>query len=113
PVVEVNRAVAVGYARGPAAGLAVLEAAAADPRVARYQPLHAARADLLRRAGRPAAARDAYAQAIALTRNAVERDELRSRRARLPATDCRPGRPEADELDDRRPLGDRTAGEHP
>jgi RNA polymerase sigma-70 factor (ECF subfamily) len=83
PVVEVNRAVAVGFAAGPAAGLAVLEAVSGDPRLSRYQPLHAARADLLRRAGDADGARAAYDEAIALTQNAVERAELERRRAAL------------------------------
>jgi RNA polymerase sigma-70 factor (ECF subfamily) len=64
PIVEVNRAVALGMACGPAAGLARLEPLAADPRLAGYQPLHAARAELLRRAGDAPAARAAYATAI-------------------------------------------------
>jgi RNA polymerase sigma-70 factor (ECF subfamily) len=81
PVVEVNRAVAVGMAEGPSAGLAVLETAAADPRLHAYQPLHAARAELLRRAGDAGGADAAYAQAIALSANAVERAELQRRRA--------------------------------
>ena len=81
PVVEVQRAAAVGLAHGPARGLALLEPLLADPALARYQPLHAARADLLRRAGQPAAA--AYEKAIELTANEVERAELR-RRAVLP-----------------------------
>ena len=53
PVVTVNRAVAVGFADGPRAGLAILDAVAGDERLARYQPLHAARAELLARAGEP------------------------------------------------------------
>ena len=81
PVVEVQRAAAVGLAHGPARGLALLEPLLADPALARYQPLHAAHADLLRRAGQPAAA--AYEKAIELTANEVERAELR-RRAVLP-----------------------------
>ena len=64
PVVTVNRAVAVGFADGPRAGLALLDGVAADERLARYQPLHAARAELLRRAGEDAGA--AYARAIEL-----------------------------------------------
>ena len=51
PVVELNHAVAVGFAAGPQAGLALLEPLLADARIAGYQPLHAAHADLLRRAG--------------------------------------------------------------
>lgn len=50
PVVEVNRAVATGFAHGAAAGLVVLEPLLDDPTLAGYQPLHAARAELLRRA---------------------------------------------------------------
>ena len=80
PVVAVNRAVAVGFADGPRAGLALLDAAAADGRLARYQPLHAARAELLTRAGEDADA--AYALAIELTGNEAERAALSRRRAR-------------------------------
>jgi RNA polymerase sigma-70 factor (ECF subfamily) len=76
PVVEVNRAVAVAMAEGPEAGLALLEPLAGDPRLERYQPLHAARAELLRRAGDAAGASAAYARAVALTANERERDEL-------------------------------------
>jgi RNA polymerase sigma-70 factor (ECF subfamily) len=79
PVVEVNRAAAVGFAAGPAAGLRLLEPLLADPRLGRYQPLHAAHAELQRRAGKTAAAKTAYQQAIALTANAVERAELEQR----------------------------------
>jgi RNA polymerase sigma-70 factor (ECF subfamily) len=81
PVVEVQRAAAVGLAQGPEAGLALLEPLLADPALERYQPLHAAHAELLRRAGRPASA--AYERAIELTANEVEKAELR-RRAVLP-----------------------------
>jgi RNA polymerase sigma-70 factor (ECF subfamily) len=51
PVVTINRAVAVGLADGPRAGLEMLDGLRSDARLERYQPLHAARADLLRRAG--------------------------------------------------------------
>jgi RNA polymerase sigma-70 factor (ECF subfamily) len=85
PVVEINRAVAIGMADGPRAGLALLDElrTSADRRLAAYQPLHAARADLLRRAGERRAAAEAYARAIALSTNAVERTELERRRAQL------------------------------
>jgi len=83
PVVDVNRAVAVGMACGPDAGLAVLDQLATDRRLAGYQPFHAARADMLRRAGDGEAAADAYARAIELSANAVERAELERRRAAL------------------------------
>jgi RNA polymerase sigma-70 factor (ECF subfamily) len=80
PVVAVNRAVAVAFADGPAAGLAILDGLAVEARLERYGPLHAARAELLRRAGRPAAADAAYAEAIALSANAAERAALERRR---------------------------------
>jgi RNA polymerase sigma-70 factor (ECF subfamily) len=79
PVVELNRAVAVGLASGPAAGLAQLEPLLADPVLERYQPLHAAHAELLSRAGDAEGAARAYERAIALTANAVERAELERR----------------------------------
>jgi RNA polymerase sigma-70 factor, ECF subfamily len=79
PVVELNRAVAVAHADGPAAGLDLLEALLGDVALERYQPLHAAHAELLRRAGDGTAAARAYERAIALTSNAVERAELERR----------------------------------
>jgi RNA polymerase sigma-70 factor (ECF subfamily) len=79
PVVEVNRAVAVAWVSGPQAGLELMAPLLDDPRLARYQPLHAARAELLRRAGDREAARGAYEMALALSGNAVERAELRRR----------------------------------
>jgi RNA polymerase sigma-70 factor, ECF subfamily len=79
PVVELNRAVAVGLADGPAAGLALLEPLLGDSALERYQPLHAAHAELLSRAGDAAGAARAYERAIALTANAVERAELERR----------------------------------
>jgi RNA polymerase sigma-70 factor (ECF subfamily) len=82
-VIELNRAVAVGLADGPAAGLALLEPLLIEPALERYQPLYAAHADLLRRAGDADAAARAYERAIALTANAVERAELERRLASL------------------------------
>jgi RNA polymerase sigma-70 factor (ECF subfamily) len=79
PVVELNRAVAVGLAFGPAAGLELLDPLLADPTLERYQPLHAAHAELLSRAGDAEDAARAYERAIALTSNAVERVELERR----------------------------------
>jgi RNA polymerase sigma-70 factor, ECF subfamily len=79
PVIELNRAVAVGLASGPAAGLALLEPLLGDSRFERYQPLHAAHAELLSRAGDAAGAARAYERAIALSANAVEREELKRR----------------------------------
>jgi RNA polymerase sigma-70 factor (ECF subfamily) len=79
PVVEVNRAVAVGMADGPLAGLAVLAPVLASGALDGYAPLHAAHADLLERAGDPGAAA-AWARAVAATANPVLRDELHRRR---------------------------------
>jgi predicted RNA polymerase sigma factor len=83
PVVALNRAVAVGFAWGAEAGLAALDALAGEKQLAGYGYLPAARADLLRRLGRVDEARTAYAQALALTENAVERDFLAGRLASL------------------------------
>ena len=83
PVVELNRAVAVSLAAGPAAGLELFEPLLGDPALERYQPLHAAHADLLRRSGDSDGAARAYERAIALTGNAVEREELERRRRDL------------------------------
>jgi RNA polymerase sigma-70 factor, ECF subfamily len=79
PVVELNRAVAVGFAAGPQAGLDVLSPLLDDPTLAAYQPLHAAHAELLRRAGDHPGAADAYRAAITLSPNDVERTELQRR----------------------------------
>jgi RNA polymerase sigma-70 factor, ECF subfamily len=76
PVVTLNRAVAVGRAEGASAGLAVLGPLVADERLARYQPLHAARAELLREAGDLDGARAAYRRAVELTDNARARAAL-------------------------------------
>jgi RNA polymerase sigma-70 factor (ECF subfamily) len=73
PVVEANRAVAVAMAEGPAAGLAVLEAAGRHPRLANWPQLHIARAELLRRLGRRADALDAYRAALRLEPQEAER----------------------------------------
>jgi RNA polymerase sigma-70 factor (ECF subfamily) len=83
PVVELNRAVAVGLASGPAAGLELFEPLLTDPALERYQPLHAAHAELLSRAGDTKGAARAYERAIALSANAVERDELERRLSAL------------------------------
>ncbi|WP_030272269.1 RNA polymerase sigma factor [Streptomyces sp. NRRL B-24484] len=85
PVVALNRAVAVGFADGPAAGLAALDALAAEPQLAGYGYLAAARADFLRRLDRTAEARLAYGEALMLTANAVERDFLAERLRELDA----------------------------
>jgi RNA polymerase sigma factor (sigma-70 family) len=83
PVVALNRAAALGFARGPAAGLAALEPLSAEPQLAGYGYLPAARAAFLAELGRVAEARQAYQEAILLTENAVERDFLAGRLAEL------------------------------
>ncbi len=83
PVVALNRAVAVGFHQGPAAGLAELDALAAEPQLAGYGYLAAARADFLRRLGRRDEALTAYGEALLLTENAVEREFLTARLAEV------------------------------
>ena len=78
-VVELNRAVAVGFADSAQAGLNLLSPLLGDPALERYQPLHAAHAELLRRAGDREGAARAYETAIKLSANAVERAELERR----------------------------------
>jgi RNA polymerase sigma-70 factor (ECF subfamily) len=79
PVVELNRAVAVGMAQGPEAGLALMDSLAESGALAGYHLLPAARADLLRRLGRQAEAADAYGAALALAGTDAERRYLTKR----------------------------------
>ena len=81
PVVELNRAVAIGMAFGPAAGLELADALAATGALDGYAPLPAVRGDMLAKLGRRSEARDAFEAAAALTRNARERDVLLRRAA--------------------------------
>jgi RNA polymerase sigma-70 factor (ECF subfamily) len=83
PVVAINRAIAIAQPRGPAAGLATLDALADDARLADYQPYWAARAGLLARAGDRAAAEEAYDRAIGLEADPAVRNFLQQRRAEL------------------------------
>jgi RNA polymerase sigma factor (sigma-70 family) len=85
PVVALNRAVAIGLAEGPAAGLAAVDALADEPQLAGYAYLAASRADFLRRLDRIGDARLAYQEALLLTDNAVERQFLGERLAALTA----------------------------
>jgi RNA polymerase sigma-70 factor (ECF subfamily) len=78
-VVTVNRAVAVGRADGPRAGIALLLPVLAAGRLAGYAPLHAAHADLLERAGDEAGAVAAWRRAAELSRNAAEQAALERR----------------------------------
>lgn len=95
PVVEVNRAVAVGMADGPLAGLAVLEPVLASGALEGYSPLHAAHAALLERAGYPERARGAWARAAATNANSAVREELLRRHELLAPGGTTPPHPPA------------------
>jgi len=81
PVVELNRAVAVAMAFGPAAGLELVDALTREPALAGYHLLPAARGDLLQKLGRNDEARAEFARAASLTRNAREQQVLLARAA--------------------------------
>jgi RNA polymerase sigma factor (sigma-70 family) len=81
PIVDLNRAVAVGMAFGPAAGLELVDALVAEPSLRAYHLLPAVRGDLLAKLGRLAEARTEFERAAALTRNARERELLLARAA--------------------------------
>ena len=81
PVVELNRAVAVGMAFGPAAGLDLVDALAGEPSLKSYHLLPAVRGDLLRRLGRSQEAGAEFLRAASLTENVPERDLLHRRAA--------------------------------
>ncbi|MCQ4041228.1 RNA polymerase sigma factor [Streptantibioticus rubrisoli] len=84
PVVELNRAVALAMAYGPAAGLELADELAAEPSLRDYHLLPSVRGDLLARLGRLAEAREEFERAAALTRNERERTLLLAR-----AAECR------------------------
>ncbi|THC45387.1 RNA polymerase sigma factor [Massilia sp. Mn16-1_5] len=79
PVVELNRAVAVGMAEGPAAGLALVDTLAGDPALARYQWLPAVRGDLLEKLGRRDEASSEFLRAAGMASNAREKALLEER----------------------------------
>ena len=79
PVVELNRAVAVGMAHGPEAGLEIVDALRDEPSLARYHLLPTVRGDLLARLGRADEARAEFERAAAMTRNQAERRLLLER----------------------------------
>jgi RNA polymerase sigma-70 factor (ECF subfamily) len=83
PVAAINRALAVAERDGPVAALQCVEAAAADGRLAQYQPYWAARAELLARTGAHREARHAYEIAIGMERDEAVRHYLEQRRAAL------------------------------
>jgi RNA polymerase sigma-70 factor (ECF subfamily) len=86
PVVELNRAVAVAEADGPAAGLEIVDRLALDD----YRYLHSTRGELLRRLGRADEARAAYSRALALVHDDAERRLLERRLAELGPPSGRP-----------------------
>jgi RNA polymerase sigma-70 factor, ECF subfamily len=81
PVVEVNRAVAYAFAFGPAAGLEIVDAVAAEPALQEYHLLPSVRGDLLAKLGRFGEARVEFERAASLTRNTRERELLLGRAA--------------------------------
>ena len=85
PIVELNRAVAVGMAFGPAAGLEAVDAVASSPTLRAYHFLPAARGDLLRKLGRYDEARREFERAETLTQNEAEKALMRRRAAECAA----------------------------
>jgi len=81
PIVELNRAVAVSMASGPADGLAIVDALVGEPSLQNYHLLPSVRGDFLAKLGRNAEARDEFERAASLTRNERERALLLSRAA--------------------------------
>ena len=81
PVVELNRAVAVGMAAGPAAGLRLVDELSSEPALAEYHLLPSVRADLLEKLGRLDEARAEYQRAASLTQNEPVRRLLAERAA--------------------------------
>jgi RNA polymerase sigma factor (sigma-70 family) len=91
PIVELNRAVAVGFAFGPEAGLELLDQIAEEPELREYHLLHSVRGDLLAKAGRATEAAAEFRRAAALTKNAPERGLLLKRAARTASTSTSAG----------------------
>jgi predicted RNA polymerase sigma factor len=79
PVIELNRAVAIGMAFGPAAGLEIVEALTEEPSLKNYHLLPSVRGDLLSKLDRNEEARAEFERAASLTRNARERELLLNR----------------------------------
>ena len=79
PIVELNRAVAVSMASGPAAGLEMVDSLRDDPVLRGYHLLPSVRGDLLRKLGRRDEAREEFERAAAITRNAREKELLLQR----------------------------------
>ena len=81
PVIDLNRAVAVGMADGPAAGLAIIDGLMSEPALKSYHLLPSVRGDLLQKLGRHEEAREAFEAAAALAGNTREQTLLRRRAA--------------------------------
>jgi predicted RNA polymerase sigma factor len=87
PIVQLNRAVAIGMAFGPGAGLEAVDALVAEGALDAYHLLPSVRGDLLDRLGRHAEARTEFERAAGMTRNARERELLLARAAAADAAD--------------------------
>jgi len=87
PVIELNRAVAVSMASGPAAGLDAVDALLSEPSLQSYHLFPAVRGDLLAKLGRHAEAKLEFERAASLTRNTRERDLLNARAASMSGAD--------------------------
>ena len=83
PIVDLNRAIAVAFSEGPDAGLTLIDTLHLDAHLGEYHLLHATRADLLRRAGRPADALPHYRRALELAPSDAERRFLQRRIDRM------------------------------
>jgi predicted RNA polymerase sigma factor len=88
PVVDLNRAVALAMAFGPAAGLELVDSLREEPSMERYHLLPSVRGDLLAKLGRPDEARTEFERAASLTRNARERELLLARAAGVTVTEA-------------------------
>src|SRR5207237_6820666 len=93
PIVELNRAVAVGMAFGPDAGLDLVDALVGEPSLKSYHLLPAVRGDLLRKLGRAQEARAEFERAASLTENLAERTLLTRRAAECAAEQSVRSRP--------------------
>ena len=87
PIIELNRAVAIGMAFGPEAGLELVEKLSSEPALKNYYLLPSVRADLLAKLGRYDEARLEFARAATLTQNERERELLLERAAKADGTD--------------------------
>ncbi|GAB3020415.1 RNA polymerase sigma factor [Bowmanella dokdonensis] len=85
PIIALNRAVAVAMRDGPGAGLEIIDQLLRHKELAQYHLAYSARGELLRRSGQPQLARQAYAQALSLAKQAPERRFLQARLAELDA----------------------------